>query len=75
MLAPFLTLGMHRDKDLLAAGLQFHDEVELLQYLLDSAQRNTCLMLWFSNVVQDGALIDRIYDLLQERGLTPSQRL
>jgi len=75
VLAPHLTLGMHRDKDLLAAGLQFRDEVELLQYLLDAAQPNTCLMLWFSNVVQDRALIDRIHDLLQERGLTPSQRL
>lgn len=75
VLTPFLTLGMHRDKDLIAAGLQFRDEVELLRYMLDAMQPNTCLMLWFSNVVQDGPLIDRIYDLLQERGLTPSERL
>jgi len=75
VLTPFLTLGMHRDKDLIAAGLRFYDEVDLLRYLLDAVQPDTCLMLWFSNVVQDGALIDRIYDLLQERGLTPSQRL
>ena len=74
MLAPHLTLGMHRDKDLVAAGLQFRDEVDLLQHMLDAVQPNTCLMLWFSNVVQNGPLIDRIYDLLQERGLTPSQR-
>jgi hypothetical protein len=75
VLTPFLTLGMHRDKDLIAGGLRFYDEVDLLRYLLDAVQPNTCLMLWFSDVVQDGALIDRIYDLLQERGLTPSQKL
>ncbi len=74
VLAPHLVLGMHQNRDLREAGFQFADEVALLRYMLDAAQPDTSFMFWFSNVVQNGPLVGRLYDLMHERGHSPQAR-
>jgi hypothetical protein len=76
VLAPHIVKDMHRDKDLLAAGVELADEVELVRYFLDAAEAagNACVMFWLSNVITVEGVIDRIYDLFHERGYTPAAR-
>ena len=71
VLAPHLVIDMHHDRDVLALGREFADEADFLRYMIDSMQDNTCLHFWFSNVVQKGEVIERIYDMLDELGYTP----
>jgi len=74
VLAPHICAGMHTDKDLVAAGLELADEVELVRHMLDAAGEDTCLMFWLSNVIHDADVIGRIYDLFDQRGHTPAAR-
>lgn len=74
VLAPHVCAGMHADEDLVAAGLHFADEVELVRYMLDAAGEDTCLMFWLSDVAAKGEVIERIYDLFDERGYSPAAR-
>jgi hypothetical protein len=73
VLAPHICLDMHRDNDLL--GFAFADEADLLRYMLDAMGGHTCLYFWFSNVVQKGRVIERMYDLLDARGHSPRRVL
>ena len=74
VLAPHLVLEMHTDRDVLKLGRGFQDEVDFFTYMLDSMQDNTAMHFWFSNIVQKGDAMDRIYDILHERGYTPAAR-
>ena len=71
ILAPHLVHQMHRDKDVLAWNDRFADEYEFFQYFVDSVPERGTVFFWFSNIVENGPVIERIYDLLHERGCTP----
>jgi len=74
VLTPHLVLDMHRDNDVLKLGRNFADEYEFFKYMLDSIPSEACVYFWFSNVVGNGPVIEKIYNLLDERGLTPRAR-
>jgi len=74
VLAPHLVKDMHFDKDVLNLQRGFPDEAAFFRYMLDSMQDNTCMHFWFSNIVQKGDVIERIHDLLDERGYTPASQ-
>lgn len=71
MLAPHLVLGMHKEKGALSWGKNFADEFEFFRYLLESTPANAAFYCWFSNIVQKGDVMERIYDYLHARGFTP----
>lgn len=71
ILAPHLVLNMHKDNDVLAWGKNFADEAEFFEYHLDCMQENTTLYWYFSNIVEKGAVMEKIYDILDRRGYTP----
>ena len=56
---------------MLAWNDRFADEYEFLRYFLDNAPDRGTVFLWFSNIVENGPVIERIYDLLHERGHSP----
>ncbi len=72
VLALHLTADMHRTTDVLRLGRDFADEADFLRYCLDAMTDTTCLSWWFSDIVRKGPVMDRIYDLLHERGFTPA---
>jgi len=74
MLGPHLVLEMHADRDVVAMGHGFADEFEFFKYMLDGMQDDTAMYFWFSNIIQKGPIIERIYALLDQRGLTPGAR-
>lgn len=74
VLAPHLVKDMHRDRDVLKLSRGFDDEVAFFAHMLDSMQDHTCMHFWFSNIVQKGDVIERIYDLLDARGHTPASQ-
>jgi len=74
VLAPHLCAEMHQDNDVLALDQHFADEADFFRYLLDNVPANACAYFYFSDVCQKGDIIDRIYDLLHERGYTPQAR-
>ncbi len=74
VLAPHLVRGMHLDNDVLALGRGFPDEVALFRYLLDAAPAHGVTYFYFSDICNDADAIERIYDLLHERGYTPQAR-
>jgi len=39
--------------------------------MLDAMRDNTCMDCRFSNIVEKAEVMERIYDLLDERGFTP----
>lgn len=71
VLALHLCRDMHRDNDIVRLGHDFADEAELFEYCLNAMTDESCLYWWFSNVRQKGPVMDRIYDILHERGYTP----
>lgn len=71
VLALHLCLDMHRDNDVLKLGHNFADEAEFFTYCLDAMTDESCLYWWFSNVRQKGAVMEKIYETLHERGYTP----
>jgi hypothetical protein len=74
ILAPHIVHRMHQDNDVLAWNPHFADECAFTQYFLDHAPDNGTVFLWFSNIVENGPVMDRIYDLLHARGWTPQAR-
>ena len=72
LIAPHLCLDMHRDNDVLALNKGFADEAEFFEYHLDCMRDDTCMYWYFSNIVQKGPVMERIYDLLDARGYTPA---
>lgn len=70
LLVPHIQINMHKDNDLLRFG--FRDEADLLRYMLDQMQSNTCLYFWLAAVVTKPAVLDAMYDLLQAGGWTPA---
>jgi hypothetical protein len=73
VLAPHIVREMHLDNDLLPFG--FADEAALLKHMLDNMQDNTTLYFWFSNIREKGPVIERMADMLAERGYNPAARL
>jgi len=71
VIAPHLVLEMHRDHDVLAWGRDFADEYDFFAHFLDCMRDDTTLYFWFSNICKKGAIMERIHDLLDERGYTP----
>jgi hypothetical protein len=69
VLAPHIQINMHQDNDLLR--FHFADEAELLRYMLDNLQDNSCLYLWLAGAVTKQHVVEKMYDLLDERGFTP----
>ncbi|MDR1145512.1 MAG: hypothetical protein LBK71_05180 [Verrucomicrobiales bacterium] len=70
LLVPHIQIDMHLDNDLLRFG--FQDEAELLRYLLDHLQDHSTVYFWFAAVVSKTAVLEKMYDLLHERGHTPA---
>lgn len=71
VLAPHLVNNMHLDNDVLNLGKNFADEYEFFRYMLDSKPANCCLYFYFSDICCDADKIERLYDLLDERGYSP----
>ena len=71
IIALHLCLDMHRDNDVLALGRDFGDEADFFEYVLDCMRDDTSMYWWFSNIVRKGPVMERIYDILHERGYTP----
>jgi len=71
VLAPHLVIDMHLDNDVLKLGRNFADEFEFFRYMLDNVPENGCTYFYFSDICIKGEIIERIYDLLHERGYTP----
>lgn len=74
VLAPHIVHRMHRDGDVLKWKPDFADEYEFFKYFLDNRPDNGTVFIWFSNIVENGPVMDRIYDLLHAEGLTPQAR-
>lgn len=74
VLALHLVKDMHRDNDVLALGKDFEDECAFLRYWIDAMRDDTCLYVWFSNIIQKPGQIEKIYDMLDEMGYTPAAR-
>ena len=74
LLAPHLVIGMHREKGALAWGRTFADEFDFFRYLVESAPPRATQYFWFSNIVRNGAVLERVYDYLHARGCTPQAR-
>jgi len=71
VLALHLVLDMHKDNDVLKLGHDFADEAEFFAYCLDAMTDESCLYWWFSNIREKGPVMEKIYDLLHERGYSP----
>jgi hypothetical protein len=71
VLAPHLVIDMHAEKGALAWGRHFTDEFEFFRYLVESTPDDAAVYFWFSNIVQKGDILERIYDYLHARGCTP----
>ena len=74
ILAPHIVIDMHRDNDVLQWNPNFQDEAEFLKYFLDNLRGNSCMYFWFSNLIQKGAIMEQIYNLLHERGYSPQAK-
>ncbi|MEI6518546.1 MAG: uroporphyrinogen decarboxylase family protein [bacterium] len=74
LITPHLVIDMHREKGALAWGKSFADEFEFFRYLVESTPEDAAIYFWFSNIVQKGDIIERIYDYLHDRGSTPQAR-
>ena len=74
VLALHLTAEMHRNRDVVALGRDFADEAAFLEYILDSMRDDTCMYFWLSNITRKEGAIDRVYDLLRDRGYAPECR-
>lgn len=74
LLAPHLVIGMHREKGALGWGRSFADEFDFFRYLVEGTPGKASLYFWFSNIVQNGSVMERIYDYLHARGCTPQAR-
>jgi len=74
LIAPHLCHNMHKDNDPLSWGKNFADEAEFFEYHLDCMQDNTCMYWYFSNIVENGPVIEKIYDILDRRGYTPASQ-
>lgn len=74
VIAPHLVIDMHREKGALAWGKSFADEFEFFRYLVESTPADAALYFWFSNIVEKGDIMERIYDYLHARGCTPQAR-
>ena len=70
VLAPHLVHNMHKDNDVLRWNPHFADESDFFKYYLDNMQDNTTMFFWFSNIVENGPVMDKIYDLLDEHAYT-----
>jgi hypothetical protein len=70
MLAPHLVINMHREKGALAWEKKFTDEVDFFKYMVESTPKNAAVYFWFSNIIQNSDIIERIYDYLHNRGNT-----
>lgn len=71
VLAPHIVHNMHKDKDVLKWNPNFTDESELVQYFLDHLQDNSSIFFWFSNISENGPIMEKIYNLFSERRYTP----
>jgi len=69
MLVPHIQINMHKDNDLLRFG--FRDEADLLRYILEHMQSDTCLYFWFAAVVTKPDVLNAMYNLLHAGGYTP----
>ncbi len=74
VLAPHLVIDMHKEKGALAWGRNFKDEFEFFRYCVESTPAHAASYWWFSNIVQKGEVVERIFDYLKARGCTPALR-
>ena len=74
VIAPHLVIDIHKEKGALAWGKAFADEFDFFRYVVESTPDNATLYYWFSNIVQKGDVMDRIYDYLHARGDTPQAK-
>ncbi len=71
VLAPHLVIDMHKEKGTRTWGRSFADEFDFFRYMVESTPASATLSFWFSNIVQKGEIMERIFAYLQERGHTP----
>ncbi len=71
LIAPHLVIDMHREKGALTWGRYFDDEFDFFRYMVESTPADAALSFWFSNIVQKGEIMNRIYDYLHVSGHTP----
>lgn len=74
VLAPHIVHNMHRDGDVVKWNPDFADESEFVRHFLDSLQDNTSIFFWFSNICENGPVMEKIYELFHERGYTPQAK-
>ena len=71
VLALHLAPGMHATRDVRKLGRNFGDEADFLEYCLDAMTGHTCFYWWLEGLADRLPVIEKIYDLLNERGYTP----
>ena len=73
VLSPHICADMHLNEDIKQWG-HFQDESELLEYVLDCMLDNTCLYLWIGDMGRKPQVLEKMYDILHERGYSPKSK-
>jgi len=71
VIAPHLVIDMHKEKGALTWGREFEDEFDFFRYMVESMPDNAAMNVWFSNIVQKGEIMEKIYDYLHALGHSP----
>ncbi len=75
VLAPHICKDMHLSNDVARWGHSFSDEVDLLSYVLDGMLDNTSFHFWLGEFDEKPDVLERMYDILHERGYSPQAQL
>jgi len=73
VLAPHICADMHLAEAIKKWG-RFQDESELLEYVLNCMQDNTCLYLWIGEMGSKPHVLEKMYDILHKRGYSPESK-
>jgi len=75
VIALHLVKDMHLDNEAAAIGKNFRTEVDFVRYIMDHQPENAVIYLWLSNIIEKKEIIEDMYALFLERGVTPQQVL
>lgn len=75
-LAPHIGKNVHKEETLLNLDQSFADEVEVVQYFLDSMKENTTMnIILHEGLLEDVELTKKIYFLFKEYGYAPEDNM